>query len=294
MIFLFGLLLVFLFAGYYFALQVIHPKVLSVEETYRTEIACGRMNETEFTGWESRPIWLKSPFGYSLYGLYLPVTGSQKTIIIAHGITYSLYGSVKYVNLFRKRGFNVLLYDHRNHGRSGGLWSTFGHYEKHDLGVFFAWAQNQLVDGGQVAVMGESFGAAVAVQFAAIQPKVAFLVLDCCFSDLIDLLAYRLKVDFYLPPWPLLPLVSFFSRLLTGMSFGEICPRREMLKITCPVFFAHGQNDVFTPCRMSQELYEAAQSPHKIIYLAPNAGHAEAFWNNQKEYDRQVGEFLKK
>lgn len=294
--FLFLLVLVFaaLGAGLYFALKVVNPKVFSVEETYRTEIETGRMTEAEFKGWDSQEIWLDSPFGYSLFGLYLPVAGSQKTIIIAHGITYSLYGSVKYVNIFRKRGFNVILYDHRNHGRSGGRWSTFGYYEKHDLGVFFAWAQEQLTNGGQVAVMGESFGAVTAVQFAAIQPKVAFLVLDCCFSDLADLLAHRLKVEFRLPAWPILPLASFFSRLLAGMSFGDISPLREMSNLTLPVFFAHGQNDKFTPCQMSEALYAAKTNGLKDIYLAPNADHAEAFWNNREEYDRRVGEFLEK
>lgn len=185
-----------------------------------------------------------------------------------------------------------MLYDQRNHGRSGGRWITFGYYEKHDLGVFFAWAQNQLADGGQVAVMGESFGAAVAVQFAAIQPKVAFLALDCCFSDLTALLNYRLKVEYHLPGWLLLPFASFFSWLLTGMSFSDISPLREMPKISCPVFLAHGANDAFTPCAMSQDLYDVAPTPLKVLYLAPDSGHAEAFWNNQLEYERQLGEFL--
>jgi|GEM_PF-4442885 hypothetical protein len=63
-------------SGLYFALQVVQPKVYSVSETYRTEINCGRMTAAALEDWQPRDIWLDSPFGYSLYGLYLPVAGS--------------------------------------------------------------------------------------------------------------------------------------------------------------------------------------------------------------------------
>jgi hypothetical protein len=281
-------------AGLYFALQVIRPKVYTVEETYRTEIETGRMSEAEWLAWEKQEITLRSPHGYPLFGVYLPLAGAQKTVIIAHGITYSLFGSVKYVNIFRKRGFNVLLYDHRNHGRSGGRWSTFGWYEKDDLAAWYAWAQGILPNGGPVGVMGESFGAATAVQFAARTPGLAFLVSDCSFSDLNDLLTYHLDADYHLPAFPLLPLASLWSQVLSGMSFEAISPLRDAAQLTCPAFFIHGREDVFTPTRMSEALYAAAGSPLKELYLAPNADHAGSFWNNQVEYDRRVGEFLEK
>ena len=291
----FGLLIAALLGvGLYFALQVIHPKVYTVEETYRTEIETGRMNEAEWLGWKKQEVTIQSVHGYPLFGIYLPLSGAQKTVIIAHGITYSLFGSVKYVKIFRKRGFNVLLYDHRNHGRSGGRWSTFGWYEKDDLAAWYAWAQKVLPNGGPVGVMGESFGAATAIQFAARTPGVAFLISDCAFSDLNELLAYHLKTDYHLPTFPLLPLASLWSKVLCGMSFGDISPVRDARRLTCPVFFAHGRDDRFTPAHMSEALYQAAGSPLKEIYLAPNADHAEAFWNNQAEYDRRVGEFLAK
>ncbi len=96
-------ILVFLLlaGGLYFALQVVHPKCYTVEETYRIEIETGKMIEAEWLSWERQEVILPSPFGYDLFGVYLPLAGADRTVIIAHGITYTLFGSVKYVNLFR-------------------------------------------------------------------------------------------------------------------------------------------------------------------------------------------------
>lgn len=285
----FALLLV---AGLYFALQVVRPKCYSVEETYRTEIAKGRMSEPEWLAWEKREVVVRSRYGYDLFGVYLPLPGSRRTVIVAHGITYTLFGSVKYVNLFRRRGFNVLLYDHRNHGRSGGRWSTFGLYEKHDMATWIAWVREQLGNGGQVGVMGESFGAATAIQCAAETPGLDFLVSDCCFSDLNDLLAYHLALDYHLPAFPLLPIASLWSQLLTGMSFAQISPQRDAATLSLPCLFTHGQDDQFTPARMSAALYAAKTRGPRALYLAPKADHAEAFSSDPQAYDAQVGRFL--
>lgn len=280
--------------GLYFALQVVHPKCYSVEETYRIEIETGKMSEAEWLSWERQEVSIPSPFGYDLFGVYLPLDGARGTVIIAHGFTYSLFGSVKYVNLFRRRGFNVLLYDHRNHGRSGGRWSTFGRYEKHDLAAWMAWARSTLTNGGLLGVMGESYGAAVAIQCLAETPGTAFLICDCSFSDLTELLAHHLKVDYHLPAFPLLPLASLWSWLLTGMAVKDISPLRDVPKIAIPCLFIHGQNDQFTPARMSEALYAAKTQGTRDLYLVPNADHAESFSRDPQAYDAQVGAFLEK
>lgn len=287
-----GLLLLVLAAGLYFALQVVHPKCYSVMETYKTEIETGRMSEAEWNSWEKQEVTIRSPLGYDLFGIYLPQPGSNRTVVIAHGITYTLFGSVKYVNLFRSRGFNVLLYDHRNHGRSGGRWSTFGFYEKHDMSAWIAWVRERLGNDGQVGILGESFGAATAIQCAAETPDLAFIISDCCFSDLTDLLAYHLDLDYHLPSWPVLPVASFCSKLLTGMAFDNISPVREMGRIEIPCLFTHGQDDKFTPSWMSESLFAAKIHGMRALYLAPGADHAEAFFSNPLAYEEQVAAFL--
>jgi hypothetical protein len=38
---------------------------------------------------------MPSPFGYDLFGFYLPLPGTDRTVIIPQGVTYTLFGSVK-------------------------------------------------------------------------------------------------------------------------------------------------------------------------------------------------------
>ncbi len=277
--------------GWYFSGLVMAPKMKEYDETYRIEVKAGKIVEAEFKALPKEEILIESPYGYRLHGLYIPVAGSRKTAIIAHGVTYTLMGSMKYVNIFRKRGFNVLVYDHRHHGKSGGDNVTFGVYEKHDMKAVVDWALAKTGPGSIVGIHGESMGAGIALEYAALDDRAAFIISDCSYSDLNEQLSYRLKVEFGLPSFPLLPVASLVSKLRGGMFFSEVSPVRTIESVRPPVFFIHGADDVYIPPEMSKRMYERKKGAKKL-YLAPAAGHALAFWNNRKEYDAKVGEFL--
>ena len=102
---------------------------------------------------------------------------------------------MKYVELFRSFGFNVLLYDLRNHGSSGGKNTTFGYYEKYDLRAVVEWAFMRTGPGGLVGTMGESLGGAISIQHAAIDSRVAFCIATSSFSDFRQLLIYRFNAN---------------------------------------------------------------------------------------------------
>lgn len=275
----------------FFSFRVLNIKRFTYEETYDMELQAGRIDRELFERLPKEEVFIPSPYGYKLHGLFIPAEGSNRTVIIVHGVTISLMGSVKYMDLFRKRGYNVLLYDHRRHGRSGGNTTTYGLYEKYDLKACVDWVLERCGSDCLIGIAGESMGAATALQHAAIDHRAAFYVADCPYSDLWEQLRYRLKVEYGLPPFPLLHLTSFVCWLRCGLRFGSVSPIRDIRNVRTPIFFVHGQDDLYVPTEMSVEMHRVKPGMKKL-YLAPNAKHAEAYWNNREEYDRLVGEFL--
>ncbi|AKL94223.1 alpha/beta hydrolase family [Clostridium aceticum] len=285
------LLLLIIGISFYLSTIVLYPKTLSPEETYHAEVEAGRINEATFQGLHKEEVVIKSPYGYNLYGLYFPREGSKKTIILCHGITYTLYGCVKYMALYLKRDFNVLLYDHRNHGKSGGSTTTYGFYEKYDLKAWIDWVFQRHGDYCKIGVHGESMGAAILLQHAEIDTRVSFYVADCPYASLFDILKYRLKKEYHLPPFPFLQIANFFYRLKTKSSFHAVCPIKAIKEVDTPIFFVHGAEDSYIPSSMTTAMYHTKKGAKKL-YLAPNAGHVKAYWHNQEEYDTLLHDFF--
>lgn len=273
--------------------RAIRPRCFPYLKTYQIEVENGKLNEAEYWSWEKQEVSLTSPFGYRLSATYFPLPGADCTVVLVHGITYTRLGCIKYLPLFRQRGFNVLIYDQRYHGLSGGSNCTFGFYEQHDLRVALDWALAQLPPGGRVGTMGESLGAAVCLQHAASDPRPAFVIADCSFADLNDLLRLRLRQDAGLPAFPFLPLASLIARLQAGFWFGQVSPLREAPQWKMPVLFIHGQQDHYIPPQHSRRLYAAKRYGLRRLFLAPNAGHAESYWNNRAAYEQAVDQFLR-
>ncbi len=287
---LFVLLLV-IGVGFYFSNVIIKPKTHEVQKTYEIESNAGKLVPEVYESLEKEEVTITSPYGYPLFGIFFPIEGAKKTVILCHGITYTLYGSVKYIDIFRKNHCNVLIYDHRNHGRSGGKNTTFGYYEKYDLKAWTDWILNHRVPNSKVGIHGESMGAAVALQNAALDTRVSFYIADCPFSDLQSQLQYRLKIEYHLPSFPFIYIANIMTKLRVGAFFSDISPITHMHQIDTPIFFIHGQEDRYIPSQMTVDLYTAKKGTKKI-YLAPTAGHAESYWKNQQTYTHLVKEFL--
>jgi len=282
--------------AYYFSERLLRNKVRDDRDIAARELENGLISRERLESLAAHRIELRSPAGYRLRAFFVPADGGEtrRTVVFAHGVTSSLTGMLKYAELFLRRGFNALLYDHRRHGESEGEWTSYGYYEKDDLKAAVDWVCRRHGADAVVGVFGESMGAATVLEFAAADGRPAFVVSDCAFSDLGDQLAYLLRVEYRLPRVPLLALTSLWCRLRAGFYIRDVSPRRAAARIRAPLLIVHGLADDYVLPEMARELYEHAAAPVKELCLVPGAAHAGSLAADRAAYERRLDEFLAK
>lgn len=291
---LFILLFFWLALAFYFTNRVMYMKKKDEDFIFRREQEAGRFNPETFETLPKQDITIASPFGYSIKAVIVEPHQTNRYIIISHGVTETKINSVKYMNMFLKRGFNAVIYDHRRHGESGGKTTSFGHYEKFDLKAVVDWLKNEKGPDILLGIHGESMGAATMLLYAGlIEDGADFYIADCPFSDFKQQLAYLIRKDFKLLPGMLLPIGDAILRIRDKYSIRNVSPISVIENIKHPVLFIHSRKDDFILPTMTKELFEQKKGP-KMLYMAENGRHAQSFNENRADYEQVVDEFLQK
>lgn len=278
--------------GVYFSNRLMYIKKKEAELILEREKSAGRFQPLDFEALPKREIHIKSPFGYYLKALLAEPHRTNRYVIICHGVTENKINSIKYMNLFLNRGFNVLIYDHRRHGESGGNTTSYGHYEKFDLKAVVDWLREDVGPLLELGIHGESMGAATMLLYAGmIEDGANFYIADCPFSNFQEQLAYRLKTEMKLPPKIFLPLGDLFLRIRDRYSIKEVSPITVIQNIKNPVLFIHSKKDDYILPSMTIDLYEKKIGPKKL-YLANYGVHAQSLNENKVDYERAIDEFL--
>jgi len=291
LVFILFIIIAFLGVSFYFSRVVIKPKTEDYDETLKIELELERFSKKFFNSLEKEDVFIKSPHGNDLHGLWIPCKSSENTVILLHGFTYTLYGSVKYLNIFRKRGYNVLMPDNRFHGQSGGKNITFGYLEKDDVKAWIDWIVDKTDNNYYIGIHGESMGASVAMQHASIDKRASFYITDSMFSDMEDALAFSLKKDYKLPRFPLLKMAGIMSFIQGGVLFPKISPRKLISELEVPIFFIHGEEDAVIPSYMAEILYNVKKGKKKL-WIATGSDHSMSLCIHPEEYEKKVYEFL--
>lgn len=272
---------------------MLYPNTHTREETLASEVASGYLDPVLYQQLPKEDVSIHSPFGYALRALYIPIEREEKVVIISHGITQNAIRSLRYMMPFYQRGYSVLLIEHRNHGRSGGTNTSYGYYEKDDLKAWVDWLYQRPNSLKTIGIHGESMGAAIAILHTARDSRIAFVVADCPFARAADEFAYRLKEEYHLPRYPLIPMADFVCKLRAGFLFSKVAPLDEISGIHTPILFIHGAEDTYIPSEDSRALF-AAKPGIKELWIAQGSEHANSMIDYPELYDSHVRQFLER
>jgi pimeloyl-ACP methyl ester carboxylesterase len=208
------------------------------------------------------------------------------TVIYLHGVADNRGGAGHLVDRLGALGFDLVAYDSRANGESTGDACTYGYYEKQDL--------HRVIDtlaAGPVVLVGHSLGAAVALQEAADDARVATVVAAETFSDLRTVATERAPFFFI---GPIIRAGLALAEAQAHFAVDQVSPLKAAARLTIPVLLIHGDADVETRPEHSRRVAAALAGPKRLI-LVPGAHHSESLrgdvWPDIERWiDHYVGE----
>ncbi|HEX8966798.1 MAG TPA: alpha/beta hydrolase [Chloroflexota bacterium] len=229
-----------------------------------------------------------------LRGWYLPAQG-RRAIIFVHGIDKNRWDSWEHIpqkaRMFVEHGFDVLAFDLRGHGESGGERLGFGWLERRDVQGAVAFVQQRGIPAGRIGLQAHSYGAAVGLLSAGIVPDIGGVVADSGFADVRSLVERELQLRGFPPIFA--AGISLGANRLYGISLDDIAPENQVWRIAPrPVLFIHGTADERIPVDNSYRLYAAARNPAAELWIVPAAAHVQAFTVDPEVYSERVLAFF--
>lgn len=231
------------------------------------------------------PVEFESTDGVSLSGWWIPSRSSRgntgafesgtRTVIVCHG-----WGQNKSTQLVMARGlvpagYNVLIFDFRGHGESGGQLTTMGDLERRDVLGAVRWLkENHPRESQKIFGLGASTGAAALIAAAAdrgpegqaIEALAVFGAFDDLSLVLRNLAGRSLSSPMdWLTTWMGIGLAS----VQTGTNLWSFRPAELIHDIwPRPILIIHATYDMQIPFDRGRKLFDDASFPKQPLWLA--------------------------
>ncbi|MGN4051460.1 alpha/beta hydrolase [Pseudomonas sp. SM4] len=223
--------------------------------------------------------------GQNIHAWWWPAEkANAPAILYLHGVRWNLTGQLFRIEQLRAAGYSVLAIDYRGFGQSrGDLPSESSVYE--DARV--AWERFKLLqpDPNKRLIYGHSLGGAVAVDLAAELGQnaarnhtplpVRGLIIESTFTTLADVAASVAHTS--------LPVNWLMSQKFNSID--------KIADIHMPLLVVHGLADAFVPSRFSEQLFNAAQQPKRLL-LVPGGTHNNSMALGGQNYRKAIDSLM--
>jgi alpha-beta hydrolase superfamily lysophospholipase len=261
---------------------------------------------------------VRTPDGVLLRGWKVrSVQPGANWVLVFHGVADNRMGVLEHARILFLAGYNVVMMDARAHGASEGPIATYGWLERNDtraiIDTLLASERDKYISVQMstpflprspadalprlhLFALGESMGAGIALQSAAVDPRIEAVVAEASFASLreasYDYAGFRryswLGKTLFVPgTWTLL----YRGESIAGFSADEVSPEKSVAERPFPVLLICDGDDVALPCRHTERIYAAARGP-KQLWIVPHAFHTAALGYQPEEFRRRVLTFF--
>jgi uncharacterized protein len=227
-------------------------------------------------GLKYEPIHFKSADSTPLHGWFIPAKNktaqtAKATIVFSHGNAGSISYHLGFCAWFAEAGYNVILYDYRGFGKSGGSVDRRGMIN--DVKAAFNYVRKRPdIDTSRLISYGHSLGGAQSVTALGESPVKGLraIIIDGAFAS------YQAMAE------------AFGGQLGASLVTDELAPKDFVKKLApVPFLVVHGTKDEVVPVSQGKQLYQAAGQP-KTLFEVPAGRHGTALSADQGAYRRKL------
>jgi fermentation-respiration switch protein FrsA (DUF1100 family) len=267
------------------------PYIMAVGMIYRTKVTGGEDPKEQLHA-DFQSVQFESTDGIRLSGWWIPAqpepttrtsfTSStqpthrdwgRKTVILCHGLGAGKANQLLMVRELFDDGYNVLVFDFRAHGDSGGQLMSFGDRERYDVLGAVRWLrENHPAECKRLYGLGASMGGAALIAAAADDsPEGRAFDAIAVYStfDRFDTLADDVAKQMFPPLGWLaehvgLPLMSLHA----GADLHSFAPAILVDRVAPrPLLVVHGRGDMLVPIESAMKLYDHASMPKLRLWI---------------------------
>lgn len=203
------------------------------------------------------------------------------TVVLLHGYGDAQFAMTPWALRLAEEGWRCVLVDLRGHGKSTGRRIYFGAQETHDLSQLL----DRLAGDGQVAapvaVLGNSYGGALALRWKAVEPRVGSVVAIAPYAVLSNaVLNIRQEYSGWVPAGLVRAGLRKLPRVLK-VEPAELDPATVLARKPVVALFALGTEDRVAPAEEVKRLYVEAGPGSELVFVTHASHEAVTYYFNE-------------
>ena len=212
-------------------------------------------------------------------------------VIIVHGYTNNALEMLDVAYNFYKKGYSILLIDQRAHGKSDGVYSTHGFYERKDMLSWIDYINKKKKT--KIILYGISMGGTVIMRTVGenLPDNVICAIEDCGFISNYDQFYNQLKYLKFLPK-PIISSFNIFSSIFFGFNIYKFNPEEILMNGKIPFMFIHGGSDKLVPPKNAYDAYQLYKGKKKLLII-DGVKHMKSSIQDPKKYYNEIFSFIK-
>lgn len=231
-----------------------------------------------------------------LYGWWIPApkekVNTASTIILVHGWNRNVGRMMPYIKQLHPAGFNLLVFDSRNHGSSDpDEFSSMPKFAEDIIASINYLEKKIKINIESLGLIGLSMGGAASIFAASKDQRIKKVITVGAFAHPAVVMKREIQKK-HIPYFPVIWMFFKYVQYKIGSSFEEIAPINNIGKVKAKILLIHGEDDDVVLVEDAQSMEKAGNHEKIELWTVPSKGHSDCheetdFWNRVKDFLKQ-------